>query len=122
MTRLIEIYSRLNALDDLMNLMLQPPNIYREETIKAHIASLVAYVDHVNAVIWKQQERDRLCDFDIRHIMPALFEIRRQVRQALVRNGSPLSEIAGCIPGLISLVSFYLSRIEGNNDKNRVLH
>ncbi|HDC2545091.1 TPA: hypothetical protein O7139_001250 [Salmonella enterica] len=60
MTRLIEIYSRLNALDDLVKLMLQPPNIYREETIKAHIASLVAYVDHVNAVIWKQQERDRL--------------------------------------------------------------
>ncbi|EEJ6214842.1 hypothetical protein L2D25_14765 [Salmonella enterica subsp. enterica serovar Muenchen] len=119
---LIEIYSRLNSFDDLTKLMLQPPNIYREETIKAYIVSLVAYVDHVNAVIWWQQERGRLCDFDIRHIMPALFEIHRQVRQTFIRNDSPLSEIAGCIPGLISLVSFYLSRIEGNNDKNRVLH
>ncbi|EHJ7484312.1 TPA: hypothetical protein ACYYHR_003876 [Salmonella enterica subsp. diarizonae serovar 48:i:z] len=77
MMKLIEIYLRLNALDDLMKLMLQPPNIYREETIKAHITSLIAYADHFNAVIWKQQERGRLCDFDIRHIMPALFEIRR---------------------------------------------
>lgn len=55
MTRLIEIYSRLNAIDDLMKLMLQPPNTYREKTINAHIASLVAYVDHVNRVMWKLQ-------------------------------------------------------------------
>ncbi|EAT2562309.1 hypothetical protein EI761_18665 [Salmonella enterica] len=55
MTRLIEIYSRLNAIDDLMKLMLQPPNTYREKTINAHIASLVAYVDHVNRVVWKLQ-------------------------------------------------------------------
>lgn len=48
MMRLIEIYSRLNAIDDLMKLMLPLPNIYSEETINAHIISL-AYVERVNA-------------------------------------------------------------------------
>ncbi|HCA3883334.1 TPA: hypothetical protein MPK85_004008 [Salmonella enterica] len=119
MTRLIEIYSRLNAIDDLM---LQPPNIYREETINAHIASLVAYVDHVNCVMWMLQERGKLCDFDTRYILPAISEIWLQVKQELTKDSRPLCELAGSITGLISLVSFYLSCIEGSGDKNRVLH
>ncbi|ECG1721609.1 hypothetical protein D8Z03_28850, partial [Salmonella enterica] len=114
--------SRLNAIDDVMNLMLQPPNIYAEETIYAHIASLVAYVDHVNAVMWTQQERGKLCDFDTRYILPAISEIWLQVKQELTRDSRPLCELAANITGLISLVSFYLSRIEGNGDKSRVLH
>ncbi|EJJ0039382.1 hypothetical protein NHI83_002551 [Salmonella enterica] len=122
MTRLIEIYSRLNAIDDVMNLMLQPPNIYAEETIYAHIASLVEYIDHVNAVMWAQQERGRLCDFDTCYILPAISEIWLQAKQELTRDSRPLIELSGSIAGLISLVSFYLSRIEGNNDKTRVLH
>ncbi|EDV2799549.1 hypothetical protein CSN22_001058 [Salmonella enterica subsp. diarizonae] len=122
MTRIIEIYSRLNDIDELLTLMLQPPNIYREETIGAHIYSLVAYVDHVNAVMWRQQERGRLSDFDARYILPAVSEIWLQVKQELTVNSRPVCELAGCITGLISLTSFYLSRIEGNNDKNRVLH
>ncbi|ECA3792650.1 hypothetical protein FPE53_10130 [Salmonella enterica subsp. enterica] len=122
MTRLIEIYSRLNAIDDVMNLMLQPPNIYAEETIYAHIASLVEYIDHVNAVMWAQQERGKLCDFDICYILPAISEIWLQVKQELTRDSRPLIELSGSIAGLISLVSFYLSRIEGSGDKNRVLH
>ncbi|EGW7921833.1 hypothetical protein JGX56_004442 [Salmonella enterica] len=122
MTRIIEIYSRLNDIDELLALMLQPPNIYREEAIGAHIYSLVAYVDHVNAVMWRQQERGRLCDFDTRYILPAISEIWLQVKQELTVNSMPVCELAGRITGLISLVNFYLSRIEGNNDKNRVLH
>ncbi|ECI2942748.1 hypothetical protein PC076_001336 [Salmonella enterica] len=122
MTRLIEIYSRLNAIDDLMKLMLQPPNIYREETINAHIASLVAYVDHVNRVMWNLQESGKLCDFDTRYILPAISETWLQVKQELTVNSRPLCELACCITGLISLVSFYLSRIEGSGDKSRVLH
>ncbi|EJW1176979.1 hypothetical protein N8S30_003656 [Salmonella enterica] len=122
MTRLIEIYSRLNAIDDVMNLMLQPPNIYAEETIYAHIASLVAYVDHVNNFMWMLQERGKLCDFDTRYILPAISEIWLQVKQELTRDSRPLCELAASITGLISLTSFYLSRIEGSGDKNRVLH
>ncbi|ECH9301622.1 hypothetical protein ZB36_08815 [Salmonella enterica subsp. enterica] len=122
MTKLIEIYSRLNAIDDLMRLMLQPPNIYREETINAHIASLVAYVDHVNRVMWKLQESGKLCDFDTCYILPAISEIWLQVKQELTRDGRPLYELADSITGLISQVSFYLSRIEGSGDKSRVLH
>ncbi|EEJ7164133.1 hypothetical protein OK32_001215 [Salmonella enterica subsp. enterica] len=122
MTRIIEIYSRLNDIDELLALMLQPPNIHTEETIGAHVASLVAYVDHVNNFMWMLQERGKLCDFDTRYILPAVSEIWLQVKQELTGNSRPLCELAGCITGLISLTSFYLSRIEGNNDKNRVLH
>ncbi|EAA7552932.1 hypothetical protein EOI87_08230 [Salmonella enterica] len=122
MIRLIEIYSRLNTIDDLLVLMLQPPNIYTEETIGAHVASLVAYVDHVNNFMWMLQERGKLCDFDIQYILPAISEIWLQVKRDLTINSRPLCELAGCITGLISLTSFYLSRIEGSGDKNRVLH
>ncbi|HFW4211711.1 TPA: hypothetical protein ACIBOM_004850 [Salmonella enterica subsp. enterica serovar Reading] len=122
MTRIIEIYSQLNALDESLALMLKQPDAYRERMISENIASLVTYVDHVNAVIWRQQERGRLSDFDTRYILPAISEIWLQVKQELTGDSRPLSELAGYITELISLVSFYLSRIEGNNDKNRVLY
>ncbi|AXC67441.1 hypothetical protein DRW71_25915 [Salmonella enterica subsp. diarizonae] len=122
MTRIIEIYSRLDVLDEFLALMLKQPDTYREIMINERIAALVEYVDHVNAVMWRQQERGRLSDFDARYILPAVSEIWLQVKQELTINSRPLCELAGCITGLISLVSFYLSRIEGNNDKNRVLH
>ncbi|EBQ4836464.1 hypothetical protein T061_17015 [Salmonella enterica subsp. arizonae] len=122
MTRIIEIYSRLDALDEFLALMLQQPDSYRERMISERIAALVEYVDHVNAVMWRQQERGRLCDFDTRYILPAISEIWLQVKQELTVNSMPVCELAGRITGLISLVNFYLSRIEGNNDKNRVLH
>ncbi|ECJ2363758.1 hypothetical protein FNI92_25610 [Salmonella enterica subsp. diarizonae] len=122
MTRIIEIYSRLDALDEFLALMLQQPDSYRERMISECIAALVEYVDHVNAVMWRQQERGRLSDFDARYILPAVSEIWLQVKQELTVNSMPVCELAGRITGLISLVNFYLSRIEGNNDKNRVLH
>ncbi|HFW3114025.1 TPA: hypothetical protein ACIBE2_004378 [Salmonella enterica subsp. diarizonae serovar 61:r:-] len=122
MTRIIEIYSQLNALDESLALMLKQPDAYRERMISENIASLVTYVDHVNVVIWRQQERGRLSDFDTRYILPAISEIWLQVKQELTGDSRPLSELAGYITELISLVSFYLSRIEGNNDKNRVLY
>ncbi|ECA5828304.1 hypothetical protein EL832_22305 [Salmonella enterica subsp. enterica serovar Hvittingfoss] len=122
MTRIIEIYSRLNALDEFLALMLKQPDTYRMRMISERIADLVGYVDYINAMIWNQQELGRLSNFDARYILPAITEIWLQVKQGLTINSRPLCELAGCITGLISLVSFYLSRIEGNNDKNRVLH
>lgn len=122
MTRIIEIYSRLNALDEFLALMLKQPDTYRKRMISERIADLVGYVDYINAMIWNQQELGRLSNFDARYILPAITEIWLQVKQELTINSRPLCELAGCITGLISLVSFYLSRIEGNNDKNRVLH
>ncbi|HFE7522337.1 TPA: hypothetical protein ACGAD2_002919 [Salmonella enterica subsp. enterica serovar Newport] len=122
MTRIIEIYSRLDAIDELLALMLQRPDICRERAIGAHVGSLVEYVDHINAVMWKQQERGRLSDFDTRYILPAISEIWLQVKQGLTVNSMPVCDLAGCITGLIGLVGFYLASIEGNNDKNRVLH
>ncbi|MDJ7445090.1 hypothetical protein LEH14_27985 [Salmonella enterica] len=122
MIRIIEIYSRLNALDEFLALMMKQPDTYRARMIIERITALVEYVDHVNAVMWSQQERGRLSDFDARYILPAVSEIWLQVKQELTVNSRPVCELAGCITGLISLTSFYLSRIEGNNDKNRVLH
>ncbi|EDT3088911.1 hypothetical protein XS16_005403 [Salmonella enterica subsp. enterica serovar Newport] len=122
MIRLIEIYSRLEAIDGFLALMLKQPDTYRARMIIERITALVEHVDHVNAVMWAQLERGKLCDFDTQYILPAISEIWLQVKRDLTINSRPLCELAGCITGLISLTSFYLSRIEGNNDKNRVLH
>ncbi|EAP7866753.1 hypothetical protein FNI43_23730 [Salmonella enterica subsp. diarizonae] len=122
MTGLIEIYSRPEAIDGLLALMLQQPDSYRGRMISERITELVEYIDHVNAAMWTQQERDRLSDFDARYILPAVSEIWLQVKQELTGSSRPLCELAGNITGLISLTSFYLSRIEGIGDKNRVLH
>ncbi|EDW4372123.1 hypothetical protein AAA67_002930 [Salmonella enterica subsp. diarizonae] len=53
---------------------------------------------------------------------PAISEIWLQLKQELTRDSRPLCELAGSITGLISQVSFCLSRIEGSGDKNRILH
>ncbi|EAW9081441.1 hypothetical protein AABH71_005184 [Salmonella enterica] len=122
MTRIIEIYSRLNALDEFLALMLKQPDKYREQAISERVAALVEYVEHINAVMWRQQERGRLNDFDARYIQPAISEIWLCVHQELTGSDKPAHELAGCITELISLVSFYLASIEDNNDKNRMLH
>ncbi|EAB9738616.1 hypothetical protein CPK96_08485 [Salmonella enterica] len=122
MTGLIEIYSRPEAIDGFLALMLQQPDSYRERMLSERITELVEYIEHVNAAMWTQQERGRLSDFDARYTLPAVSEIWLQVKQELTGSSRPLCELAGNITGLISLTSFYLSRIEGIGDKNRVLH
>ncbi|EAN5735976.1 hypothetical protein EJD04_24940 [Salmonella enterica] len=122
MIRLIEIYSRLNDLDNDFTMMLKHPDTLRARNIIERITALVEYVDHVYTVMWRQQERDTLSGLDARFILPVVSEIWLQVKQELNVNSRSLCELAGSITGLISLVSFYLSRIEGNNDKTRILH
>lgn len=122
MTRLTGIYSRLIAIDELLALMLKQPCTRHAKMIIERITALVEYVDHVYTVMWRQQERDTLSVFDARFTLPAVSEIWLQVKQELNVNSRSLCELAGSITGLINLISFYLSRIEGNNDKTRVLH
>ncbi|EEG2673031.1 hypothetical protein GXG73_05430 [Salmonella enterica] len=122
MIRLIEIYSRLNDLDNDFTMMLKHPDTLRARNIIERITALVEYVDHVYTVMWRQQERDTLSVFDARFTLPVVSEIWLQVKQELNVNSRSLCELAGSITGLISLISFYLSRIEGSGDKNRVLH
>ncbi|EAV3945804.1 hypothetical protein GN543_005161 [Salmonella enterica] len=122
MIRLIEIYSRLEAVDGFLALMLQQSDNYSERIIKDRIAGFVEYIDHIYYVIWGLQGQGKLCDFDTRYILPAISEIWLQVKRELTWNDRSYYELARSITKLISLVSFYLSRIEGNNDKNRVLH
>ncbi|EEE2766310.1 hypothetical protein N5H80_002832 [Salmonella enterica] len=122
MTRVLEIYSRLNNIDELLALMMKQPCTHHAKMIIERITALVEYVDHVYTVMWRQQERDTLSEFDARFILPVFSEIWLQVKQELNVNSRSLCELAGSITGLISLVSFYLSRIEGNDDKTIVLH
>ncbi|EDR5176307.1 TPA: hypothetical protein G8O67_004636 [Salmonella enterica] len=122
MIRLIEIYSRLEAVDGFLALMLQQPDNYSERIIKDRIDGFVEFIDHIYYVIWGLQEQGKLCDFDTRYILPAISEIRLQVKRELSWNDRSHYELARSITELISLVCFYLSRIEGNNDKNRILH
>ncbi|EEH8738086.1 hypothetical protein GXF01_15495 [Salmonella enterica] len=122
MTRLIEIYSRLNAIDELLALMMKQPCTHHAKMIIERITALVEYVDHVYTVMWRQQERDTLSVFDARFTLPVVSEIWVQVKQELNVNSRSLFELAGSITGLISQVSFYLSRTVGNNGTYRVLH
>ncbi|WP_230327649.1 hypothetical protein [Salmonella enterica] len=122
MTRVLEIYSRLNNIDELLALMMKQPCTPHAKMIIERITALVEYVDHVYTVMWRQQERDTLSVFDARFTLPVVSEIWLQVKQELNVNSRSLCELAGSITGLISLISFYLSRIEGSGDKNRVLH
>lgn len=122
MTMLADIHSRLIAVDDLLTLMLKQPCTQHAKMVIQRITALVEYVDHVYTVMWRQQERDTLSEFDARFILPVVSEIWLQVKQELNVNSRSLCELASSITGLISLISFYLSRIEGSGDKNRVLH
>ncbi|EAS9161855.1 hypothetical protein ACLBR3_001074 [Salmonella enterica] len=122
MKRVVEIYSRLNDIDERLALMLKLPCTHHAKMIIERITALVEYVDLVNTVMWRQQERGRLTEFDARFTLPVVSEIWLQVKQELNVNSRSLCELAGCIKGLINLISFYLSRIEGNNETTRVLH
>ncbi|HFW3114728.1 TPA: hypothetical protein ACIBE2_005166 [Salmonella enterica subsp. diarizonae serovar 61:r:-] len=99
MPGLIEIYSRPEAIDGLLALMLQQPDSYRGRMISERITELVEYIDHVNTAMWTQQERDRLSDFDARYILPAISEIWLQVKQEFTGSSRPLCELAGNIHG-----------------------
>ncbi|EBS5580355.1 hypothetical protein DPU24_24645 [Salmonella enterica subsp. enterica serovar Oranienburg] len=122
MIRLIEIYSQLEAVDGFLALMLKQSDNYSERIIKDRIAGLVEYIDHLYHLMWELQGQGKLCDFDTRYILPAISEIWLRVKREPRWNDWSHYELARSITKLISLLSFYLSRIEGNNDKNRVLH
>ncbi|ECF5937871.1 hypothetical protein FNI43_23850, partial [Salmonella enterica subsp. diarizonae] len=64
MNRLIEIYSRLDDIDERLARMLKQPCTHHAKMIIERITALVEYVDHVNTVMWRQQERGRLTEFD----------------------------------------------------------
>lgn len=55
MIRLIENYSRLEAVDGFLALMLQQSDNYRERVIKDRISEFVEFVDHINSVVWGLQ-------------------------------------------------------------------
>ncbi|EIW3592886.1 hypothetical protein MC118_003856 [Salmonella enterica] len=96
---------------------------YDQTTLYSHakmiierMTTLVVYVDHGYTVMWRQQELDTLSVLDTRLTLPVVSEIWLQVKQELNVNTRSLCELAGSVTGLIVLIRFYLSLIEGNND------
>lgn len=122
MTIILGIYSWLHNIDKHLALMLKQPCTHHAKMIIERITALVEYVDNVYTVMRRQQERGILSEFDARFTLPVVSEIWVQVKQELNVNSRSLFELAGSITGLISQVSFYLSRTVGNNGTYRVLH
>ncbi|HAD5968745.1 TPA_asm: hypothetical protein G1Q02_18195 [Salmonella enterica subsp. enterica serovar Typhimurium] len=59
MKRIVEILTRLNSLNDFLELMLKQPYTDREQApAAARIKDLLEHADHVNSVLCMQQEHD----------------------------------------------------------------
>ncbi|EAP7866740.1 hypothetical protein ACOIPX_001061 [Salmonella enterica] len=119
MTRLTEIYNRLDVIDDLIEL--QKPNFYHGQVISDQVTALIGYVEHITAVIWERQRRHRLTDFEVRYILPALDEIYILMGEKLSKGEKPGDKLSDDIMDLIGLVGWWLLHIE-NHSTGRVTH
>ncbi len=113
MTRLTEIYNRLDVIDDLIEL--QKPNYYRRQVISDQVTELIGYVEHVTAVIWERQRRHRLTDFEVRYILPALDEISILMGEKMSKGEKPGDRLSDDVMDLIVLVGWWLLHIENHN-------
>lgn len=112
MTRLTEIYNRLDLISDLIEL--QKPHFSHDQVISDQITALLGYVEHVTIVIWEQQWRNRLTDFDIIYILPVLDDIYISMKELKKdeKNGEQLSDL---ITDFIGLVCCWMLHIENQN-------
>ncbi|HAK6119825.1 TPA: hypothetical protein H2R31_004981 [Salmonella enterica] len=113
MTRLTEIYNRLDVIDDLIEL--QKPHFYHGHIICDQVTALIGYVEHITAVIWERQRRHRLTDFEIRYILPALDEIYVWMNEKLSKGEEPGEQLSDCITDFIGLVGWWIIHIESHN-------
>ncbi|EBT6385548.1 hypothetical protein CN851_15435 [Salmonella enterica] len=88
MTRLTEIYNRLDVIDELIEL--QKPYFFHGQIIIDQVTELIGYVEHLTAVIWERQRRHRLTDFEVRYILPALDEIYILMGERLSKGKNPV--------------------------------
>ncbi|EAM9431920.1 hypothetical protein BCN13_25295 [Salmonella enterica] len=117
MTRLNEIYNRLDAIDDLI--ALQKPNFSHGQIISDQVTALIGYVEHVTAVIWERQRR--LTDFEACYILPALDEIYILMGEKLNKGEIPGDQLSDSILDFIGLVGWWMLHIE-NSSTGRAGH
>lgn len=127
MKRIVEILTRLNALNDFLEPMLKRPYTDREEAqAVARIKDLLEHVERVNSVLCAQQECGTLSDFEERYIQPIVFEIWLYIKIGLTEDGMAMKDLDGELVGdIIWQVNFYLRALECRNYskyKNEVLH
>lgn len=119
MTRLTEIYNRLDVIDDLIEL--QKPYFYHGQIISDQVTALIGYVEHITAVIWERQRRHRLTDFEALYILPALDEISILMGEKMNKGEKPGEQLSNSITDFIGLVGWWLLHIE-NHSTGRVSH
>lgn len=117
MTRLTEIYSRLDVIDDLIEL--QKPHFYHGQIIIDQVTALIGYVEHLTAVMWERQRRHRLTDFETRYILPALDEIFSLMGERLSKGEKPGTQLSNNIVDFIGIVAWWMLHIE-NSSTGRV--
>lgn len=101
MTRLTEIYNRLDVRDGLIEL--QKPNFFHGQIISDQVTALIGYMEHATAVIWERQRRHRLTDFEARYIFPALDEIYILMGEKLSKGEKPGDRLSDSILDFIGL-------------------
>ncbi|EEO7837889.1 hypothetical protein NAK90_004944 [Salmonella enterica] len=119
MTRLSEIYNRLDVIDDLI--ALQKPHFSHGQIISNQVTALISYVEHVTAVIWERQRRGRLTDFEACYILPALDEIYILMGEKLRKGEKPCDQLSDSISDFIGLVGWWMLHIE-KSSTGRVSH
>ncbi|EFS2651459.1 hypothetical protein HX362_004365 [Salmonella enterica] len=110
MTRLTEIYNRLDAVYDLLEQ--QKQHFYHVQIISDKVTELIGYVEHVTSIIWERQRRHRLTEFEVRYILPALDEIYILMEEKLSKSGNTLDKLSDGIMDLIGLVGWWLLYVE----------
>ncbi|EAQ6106090.1 hypothetical protein DRK59_26105 [Salmonella enterica subsp. diarizonae] len=119
MTRLTEIYNRLDVIDELIEL--QKPYFFHGQIIIDQVTELIGYVEHLTAVIWERQRRHRLTDFEVRYILPALDEIYILMGEKLSKGEKTSDRLSNNITDFIGLVGWWMLHIE-NSSTGRVSH
>ncbi|EBS4547752.1 hypothetical protein J9N36_004443 [Salmonella enterica] len=110
MTRLTEIYNRLDVIDNLI--ALQKPNFYHGQIITDQVTALIGYVEHIITVIWERQRRHRLTDIEACYVLPALDEIYILMGEKLSKGEKPGEQLSDSITDFIRLVGWWIIHIE----------
>ncbi|EGW7922196.1 hypothetical protein JGX56_004825 [Salmonella enterica] len=113
MTRLTEIYNRLDVIDDLIEL--QKPHFYHGQIITDQVTALIGYVEHITAVIWERLRRHRLTDIEACYILPAIDEIYILMSEKLSKGEKPGERLSNNITDFIGLVGWWMMMLHIEN-------